>query len=931
MIYDVTNPLAVSFVQYMRRPGDVSPEGLAFVAASDSPNGKALLVVANETSNTLSVYQNQTYTLQLLHLADGEAGLLASTTAPRLAAMIDRFEDSYANSITLAGGDNFIPGPFLAAGTDSSVIPALNAVSGSTLAATATVPIAAADIVIHNLLGVEASTIGNHEFDLGSRVFRDSFISGSGYVGAQFPYLSSNLDFSGDADLSGRFTNTTATAGLELASANKGRIVPSAVLDEGGQKIGLVGATTQLLEAISSPSGTEVRGFPTGPGANGEVDNMDLLATQLQPVIDDLISQGVNKIILMSHLQVLANERLLATKLSGVDIILAAGSNTRLGDANDTAVAFPGHAANFADTYPVVIRDKTGGNTLLVNTDNEYTYLGRLVVDFDNAGQIRLDSLAANTGINGAYAATDANVAAAWGVDAAQLSTTAYAAGTRAGNVKTLTDAVQGVIDSKDGVIYGQSTVYLEGERAKIRSEETNLGNLTADANRYATTQALGAEAAGSFIVSLKNGGGIRAQIGTISSPKPDGTVDFLPPDGGVSQLDVENSLRFNNQLMVFDTTPEGLKAILEHGVAAGTLQGRFPQIGGVAFSWDPDFTAGARVNDIALVGDNYRVNLYNDGTRLASAPAKITVVTLSFLANGGDSYPIKANGENFRYLVEGAGGTRTLSASVDEALNFTDSAITQQYVTAPGAAVLAEQSALRSYMQAFHATPANAFAQADTPAAQDTRIQNLNARSEDVLSTLLDVGDLRFVAANADATDAFSFILLKSVVSGTQVGFTDRNFVEASGMPASGEAAYLWTADRAYAAGTIVTIQPDVATGTNPLADRGTVRGAGGGLSASGETIYAFQGGIAGLLDGGAGAISIDRLLASLNVGGAAAGDIPTSIATTSQSFNADNAKYTASTSATDVAALSASVGNSANWTLNDTTAFALSNGSLF
>lgn len=931
MVYDVTNPLAVSFVQYLRRPGDESPEGLAFVTPADSPNGKSLLVVTNEVSKTVSVYQNQTYTLQLLHFSDGEAGLLASTTAPRLAALVDAFEDRFGNSITLSGGDNFIPGPFLAAGTDSSVIDEINAVSGSTLAASATVPIAAVDTIIHNVIGVEASTIGNHEFDLGSRVFRDSFLPAGGYVGAQFPYLSANLDFSADADLNARFTNTPAVAGLELASSLKGRIAPSAVLDEGGQKIGLVGVTTQLLEAIASPSGTEVRGFPGGPGPNGEVDDMNLLATQLQPVIDDLVAQGVNKIILMSHLQVLGNERLLATRLSGVDIILAAGSNTRLGDANDVPVAFPGHAATFADTYPVIIKDKTGGNTLLVNTDNEYTYLGRLVVDFDNAGQIRPDSLAANAGINGAYAATDANVAAAWSVETAQLGATAYAAGTRAGKVSALTDAVRAVIDSKDGNIYGQSTVYLEGERAKVRSEETNLGNLTADANRYATAQALGADAAGSFIVSLKNGGGIRAQIGTISSPKADGTVDYLPPDGGVSQLDVENSLRFNNQLMVFDTTAEGLKAILEHGVAAGTLQGRFPQIGGVAFSWDPDFTASARVNDIALVGDNYRVNLYNDGTRLTSAPAKITVVTLNFMANGGDGYPIKANGDNFRYLVESTGGARTLSASVDEALDFTAAATIQQYVTAPGAVVLGEQSALASYMQAFHATAANAFAQQDTAAAQDTRIQNLNARSENVLSTLLDVGDLRFVGANADSVDALAFMLVKPVVAGTQIGFTDRNFSEASGMPASGEAAYLWTADRAYAAGTIVTIQPDVASGTNPLADKGTVRGAGGGLSGSGETIYAFQGGIAGLLDGGAGAITIDRLLASLNVGGGVAGDVPTSIAAASQSFNADNAKYTGSTSATDITALVASIGNPANWTLNDTTAFALSNGSLF
>ena len=97
------------------------------------------------------------------------------------------------------------------------------------------------------------------------------------------------------------------------ASTLKGRIAPAAVITEGGEKIGLVGATTQLLESISSPTGTEVKGFPTGPGANGEVDNMVLLAAQLQPIIDELIAEGVNKIILQSHLQQIANEQLLAT------------------------------------------------------------------------------------------------------------------------------------------------------------------------------------------------------------------------------------------------------------------------------------------------------------------------------------------------------------------------------------------------------------------------------------------------------------------------------------------------------------------------------------------------------------------------------------------------------------------------------------------
>ncbi len=641
MVYDITTPESASFVQWISTEGDVAPEGLLFIDEIDT------LVVSNEVSGTVSTYAigepdyvEETYTLQLLHFADAEAGLLASETAPNLAALVDVFEDEYANSITLSGGDNFIPGPFLAAGTDPGVADVLEEITGISYASQGTV-----DIAIHNVIGVEASTIGNHEFDLGSRALKDAFA-----YAADFPYLSANLDFSGDDDLNGLYVDTVAQEGLEneLASDLAGNIVPSAVLEEGGEKIGLVGATTQLLESISSPSGTEVIGT--------DQNDMELLAAQLQPVIDDLVAQGVNKIILMAHLQVIANEIELAGKLSGVDIILAAGSNTRLGDSDDEAVAFDGHAAEFVDTYPLELTDKDGNTTLLVNTDNEFTYLGRLVVDFDADGNIITDSIETNTSINGAYAATEEHVAEAWGVEVDDLATTAFAEGTRGSDVAALTDAVQDVIDEKNSNIFGYSDVYLEGERALVRSEETNLGNLSADANAYVAELAIGSEAASStYIVSLKNGGGIRAQIGTVSAPDPvDGTTEQLPPaDGTVTQLDVENSLRFDNQLMMFDTTPEGLKAILEHGVAEGTLQGRFPQVGGVSFSWDPDVEAGERISDIALVGDDYIVPLYDDGVLLATAPDTISLVTLSFLAQGGDGYPMKENGDNFRYIID--------------------------------------------------------------------------------------------------------------------------------------------------------------------------------------------------------------------------------------------------------------------------------------
>ena len=739
MVYDVTNPDSAEFTTYLPSSAvHLGPETVQFIEAADSPTGKSLVLTTNEISGTVEVFEiePQRYTLQLLHFADAEAGLLASTTAPNLAALVDAFDDDFSNTLILSGGDNFLPGPFLAAGTDPSVAAAINATTGSSIGST--VPIGAVDIAIHNIIGVEASTIGNHEFDLGSNAFAATFTPGGGWVGAAFPYLSANLDFSGDAALNPRFTDTLDGAGdptaTDVAAAETlaGRIAPATVIEKGGEKIGLVAATTQILEAISSPSGTEVKGFPTGAGANGEVDDMDLLAAQLQPIIDELIAEGINKIILMAHLQQIGNEQLLASKLRGVDIILAAGSNTRLGDDDDEAVAFPGHDDVFQGDYPLTVTDLDGKTTMIVNTDNEFTYLGRLVVDFDANGDIILDSIAANESINGAYASTEENVAEAWGVDIEDLDTTAFADGTKGGDVKQLTEAVQGVIDFKDGNVSGFTDVYLEGERAFVRNEETNLGNLSADANAYAFRQA--SEGDDTFVVSLKNGGGIRAQIGSLSQPDPvTGDIDKLPPaenpgvkdEGGVSQLDIENSLRFNNRLMAFDTNAEGLKAILEHGVASYGNQGRFPQLGGVKFSFDPTAPAGSRVSDIALMDENGTIvaKLYDDGVLLSGAPSVITVVTLSFLAQGGDGYPMKANGSNFRYLLDDG----TLSAPVDEALDFT---------AVQPANALGEQDALAQYMQDFHGTAATAYDEADTPINLDTRIQNLTQREEDVFAS---------------------------------------------------------------------------------------------------------------------------------------------------------------------------------------------------
>ena len=58
MVYDVTNPMAPSFLSILSHTGDEAPEGLLIIPAAQSPTGKDLLVVSNEDSGTVSFYEN---------------------------------------------------------------------------------------------------------------------------------------------------------------------------------------------------------------------------------------------------------------------------------------------------------------------------------------------------------------------------------------------------------------------------------------------------------------------------------------------------------------------------------------------------------------------------------------------------------------------------------------------------------------------------------------------------------------------------------------------------------------------------------------------------------------------------------------------------------------------------------------------------------
>jgi 5'-nucleotidase / UDP-sugar diphosphatase len=663
-----------------------------------------------------------TFKLQILHGSDFEGGIPALNDAVGFSTVVNALRDDYRNTLILSSGDNYIPGPFFSASSDPSVASAIGAAG-----------VGRADMAILNGIGVQASAFGNHEFDLGTSTIQSLVVPSGNYQGAKFPYLSANLNFSGDANLASRvvqpgqdFTNVGSTQSVTLANGttatdNRGRISSSAVITVNGERIGIVGATTPTLPSISSP-GPGVVVTPGSFNTDPTPAQLDALTAIIQPQVDALTAAGINKVIVLSHMQQFPIEQQLATRLKDVDVIIAGGSHQLFADSTDARR--PEDLGTTVPNYPSVITNPTTGEQVLVlNTAANYRYVGRLVADFDNSGKIILTSLDPN--ISGAYATDAVSVAALIAINKAAGGVTA----TPSAEVVAATNALRNVIATKDGNIFGSTSVFLNGTRDDVRTQETNLGNLTADANL-----AIARDYDPTVTISLKNGGGIRDNIGFISSTGGSQQIEKLPPAanplankdaGEISQLDIENSLRFNNDLSLVTITAAQLEQIMEHAVAGtgvGRTPGQFPQIGGIAFSFDATrtartaTTAGDRVRSLAIKDANGETIdvVVSDGQLVGDPNRTFRMVTLGFLASGGDGYPFQsfASTLNRRDLVV-PGATRTGQATF--------------------AADGTEQDAFAEYL-----TRIGTYNQADTAPAQDTRIQNIAARTDTVLSDVV-------------------------------------------------------------------------------------------------------------------------------------------------------------------------------------------------
>ncbi|WP_369141001.1 bifunctional metallophosphatase/5'-nucleotidase [Modestobacter versicolor] len=527
------------------------------------------------------------FTLTILHANDLESALLpvagndgvtapdgTVTTPATLYGGVDRFveliqqEQQAAGTgkpaagqagkrgvLTISAGDNFLPGAQLAASGEDPDQPVYDATA-----------FAAA--------GFDVSILGNHDFDQ-TPDFLDRWLDD---VGDGTTFVAGNLGFDAEPAL--------------LAQVEDGTIVRTHVEKVKGERIGIIGLTTPDLPLLTSS-----RGVTVDP-ALAEIANAQAAA---------YAAAGVDKVVLVSHLQDIDNELALAAQLRGVDVIVGGGGHELLASPGDPLV--PNGVTPYGP-YPLTPTDADGEIVPVVTTNALYSYVGRLVVTFDAAGEVLAVDDAASRPLP-----VIASGPGALPVDEAVA--------------RDVVAPVQEYVSSLAQQVIATSEVALNGIRNDVRSIETNLGDLATDALLAAGQREAAAAGVTAPVVALQNGGGIRNAS--------------VIPAGPITALDTYTVLPFANFVAVAPAMPvETFIAGVEHGLAGtvtdGVLQpaGSFAQAAGYRVSYDPDLPAGSRVVDLVL----------DDGTVLVQAGqptgalSTISVATIDFLLRGSDGYP---------------------------------------------------------------------------------------------------------------------------------------------------------------------------------------------------------------------------------------------------------------------------------------------------
>lgn len=275
-------------------------------------------------------------------------------------------------------------------------------------------------------------------------------------------------------------------------------------------------------------------------------------------------------------------KRMVETLTPMADVIICLGhiGNEGLYTAEAIAEAAPGIDV-FVDGHShSIYNDGAGtlvGSTLIVQADEYLKTLGQVTITV-------ADGLVSST---------------------ASLITMADATDTvKDPDIDTFITGISVAQEPITSAVVGTTDIDLDGDRADVRTHETNLGNLLAESILAET----GAD------VAFTNGGGIRDSISA----------------GDITKGDILTVLPFGNYVVTKEITGASLRAMLEVGLAEyPEASGAFPHIAGMTVTFDPNLEANARIIEV-MVGD-----------KALDDAMMYTLASNDYSASGGDEYPI--------------------------------------------------------------------------------------------------------------------------------------------------------------------------------------------------------------------------------------------------------------------------------------------------
>ena len=336
-----------------------------------------------------------------------------------------------------------------------------------------------------------------------------------------------------------------------------------------GKKIGVFGLETPETATKAHPAKIQGVTFVGGQ------DMMKLAQTE----VDTLKAAGCDYVICLGHLGIDAE----STGNRSIDVLNA---------VTGIDVFLDGHSHSTLDQIKAATNG-TGkvGNAYLTSTGTKLANVG--VVDIAPDGTITTSNVPLDT-----LTAENADTAA-------------------------VIQRIQQQIDADYGAVFAQSEVQLNGEKAQVRTGETNLGDLITDAMLWqAGTLGEKVDAA------VNNGGGIRASLSV----------------GGLTKKDINTVLPFGNTLYLVKLTGAQLLEALEASTCSLPESiGAFPQVSGIEYT----VNTGAKFSSTEnYPGSTYgkpnavnRVTIQSVGGAAFDPAETYTIVTNDFLGAGGDTY----------------------------------------------------------------------------------------------------------------------------------------------------------------------------------------------------------------------------------------------------------------------------------------------------